>query len=331
MEPLLLAVETSCDETGVALLRGRTHLLANEIASQTASHAAFGGVVPEVASRAHLEALAALLPKVAAAAGGLGAADAFAATIGPGLATSLLVGAAAAKGLAAGFNKPFIGVNHLEGHLLSPFFDSESGPGPSVGLIVSGGHTLIVAVGAAGDYRVVGRTRDDAAGEAFDKAGKMMGLPYPAGPAIDRLAREGDPTRFPLPRARMDGFDFSFSGIKTAVRNLIPRLAESDRADLCASFQEAVVSVLVERTVAAARHLGMDTVTLSGGVSANGRLREQMARACDAAGCGLLVADPALCTDNAAMIARVAAERFLAGQFTPLAADIDPGLSFGAG
>ncbi|MBV9127459.1 MAG: tRNA (adenosine(37)-N6)-threonylcarbamoyltransferase complex transferase subunit TsaD [Verrucomicrobia bacterium] len=339
MPPLTLAIETSCDETAVALLRGHDALLVSEVASQIDRHRATGGVVPEVASREHLGALPALLPRVLAAAGvSLGEIDAVAATRGPGLASSLMVGAAAAKGLALGLGRPFYGVNHLEGHLLSPFFGPAGGHvRPSVGLVVSGGHTLLVEIAAVGRYRRLGGTLDDAAGEAFDKVGKLLGLPYPGGPEIDRLARAGgDPRRFELPRGMTGSgdFDFSFSGLKTAVRYLLPKLAAAapggtplPLADLCASFQQAVVEVLVKKTLVAARATRREVVAVSGGVSLNTQLRGDFTRACAAHGLELLLASPALCTDNAAMIAFVAAMHRAAGlPPTPLAADIDPNL-----
>ncbi len=329
--PLLLAVETSCDETAVALLRGRGELLAAVVASQVDVHRAYGGVVPEVASRQHLRVLPGVLHRALAEAGvGLGAVDGVAATLGPGLASSLMVGAAAAKGLALGLGKPFVGVNHLEGHLLSPFFPGDVRP--AVGLVVSGGHTLLFDVAGFRRYRRLGGTVDDAAGEAFDKVGKLLGLPYPGGPEIDRVAREGrggDPARFALPRSMLQSgdFQFSFSGLKTAVRYLLPKLPEPwPLADLGASFQEAVVDVLVGKTLAAARATGRGTVAVSGGVSLNTRLRARFQGACAKAGLELLLAPPALCTDNAAMIAYAAAPALVAGLVTAVEVDIDPNL-----
>ncbi len=336
---LILAIETSCDETAVAILRGRDELLASEVASQIDLHRAYGGVVPEAASRQHLRELPLLLAHTLKTAGvALAEVDAFAATSGPGLASSLMIGVGAAKGLALGTGKPYLGLNHLEGHLLSPFFGDVRGVRPAVGLIVSGGHTLLVDIGGFRQYRRLGGTLDDAAGEAFDKVGKLLGLPYPGGPQIDRLARTGDPKRFDLPRSMMGSgdFAFSFSGLKTAVRYLLPKLeldpaadnAESRQllADLCASFQKAVVDVLVGKTLRAARQSGRGVVTVSGGVSLNSGLREEFARACAARGLELLVAPPAWCTDNAAMIAAVGSLAFEAGAITPLDADIDPNL-----
>lgn len=325
---LVLSIETSCDETAVAILRG-TQLLASEVASQIALHTLTGGVVPEVAARDHLRTLRPVIQRALADAGlALAEVDAFAATRGPGLATSLMIGTSAAKGLAVGFRKPYLAINHMEGHLLSPFFDTAEGVRPAIGLIVSGGHTMLVQIEALGKYRLLGQTQDDAAGEAFDKVGKLLGLPYPGGPHVDRLAREGNPAAFDFPRSMLDSgdFAFSFSGLKTAVRYLLPKLATLPLADVCASFQEAVVDVLVEKTIRAARATHQRVVALSGGVSCNSRLREKMRAACARAGLTLLIAPPALCTDNAAMIGYVAALKFAEGETSPLTGDIDPNL-----
>ena len=327
--PIILAIETSCDETAVAVLAGGRDLLASEIASQAAMHAQYGGVVPEVASRSHLTQLQPLIARALASAQlDIEKIDAFAATSGPGLATSLMVGASAAKGLSISLRKPFLAVNHLEGHLLSPFFGKEIRP--CVGLVVSGGHTLLVEIEAPGRYRLLGQTHDDAAGEAFDKVGKLLGLPYPGGPHVDRLAREGDAKRFDFPRSMIHSgdFHFSFSGLKTAVRYMLPKITLDDRTlrDLCASFQEAVVEVLVAKTLAAARATGERLVTVSGGVSCNSRLREKFREVCARESVELLIADAKLSTDNAAMIAFVAAEKFRRGESSPLSVDIDPNL-----
>lgn len=325
---MLLAIETSCDETAAAVLRG-TELLASEVASQIALHREYGGVVPEVASRNHLRMLEPVIRTALTNAGvSLDEIDAFAATSGPGLATSLMIGTSAAKGLAVAKRKPYLAVNHIEGHLLSPFFGDPQGVRPAVALIVSGGHTLLVEVEKFGRYRLLGQTRDDAAGEAFDKVGKLLGLPYPGGPNVNRLARDGDPRRFDFPRSMLDSgdFHFSFSGLKTSVRYLLPKLDEPPLPDLCASFQEAVVDVLVAKTLRAAAATHRRVVTVSGGVSCNTRLREKFREACAARGLELLLADPGLCTDNAAMIGYVAALMLEHGESSPLTADIDPNL-----
>ncbi|HXA08970.1 MAG TPA: tRNA (adenosine(37)-N6)-threonylcarbamoyltransferase complex transferase subunit TsaD [Chthoniobacterales bacterium] len=329
MNPLLLAIETSCDETAVAVLRGRV-LLASEVASQGAAHQPYGGVVPEVAARHHLRHAPRLLARATRDADiSLGQVAAFAATSGPGLASSLMIGASLAKGLALGFDKPYLAINHLEGHLLSPFFGSEAGIEPNVALIVSGGHTMLVEVSGVADYRVIGRTVDDAAGEAFDKVAKMLGFAYPGGPEIERCAQGGDPARFDLPRSMLHSGDanFSFSGLKTAVRYLLPKISPDDQRDLCASFQRAVVDVLVAKTIAAARAARCRLVTVSGGVSCNGELRARMSLGCEQAGLELRFAAPLLCTDNAAMIAFAALLRLERGASTPLTTEIDPNLA----
>jgi N6-L-threonylcarbamoyladenine synthase len=328
---LLLAIETSCDETAVAILRGN-ELLASEVASQT-EHEAYGGVVPEVASRNHLLHAPRLLEDAVKKAGvDLSEVEAFAATSGPGLASSLMIGASIAKGLALGFAKPYLAINHLEGHLLSPFFTGDFEIEPNVSLVVSGGHTLLVEVRALDEYRILGRTVDDAAGEAFDKVAKMLGLGYPGGPEVERRASTGDPARFDFPRSMLDSGDhnFSFSGLKTSVRYQLAKLGEiSDevRDDLCASFQRAVVEVLVKKTVRAARECGVKLVTVSGGVSCNAALRTQLSEACNRAGLRLRAAVPELCTDNAAMIAFAAALRLKAGFASELTQEIDPNLA----
>ena len=326
---LVLAIETSCDETAVAVLRAPREILASEIASQIDLHRKYGGVVPEVASRNHLPRIRPLIEAALHRSGSsLAEIDCVAATRGPGLLTSLLVGYSAAKGLAIGLGKPFIGVNHLEGHLLSPFLQGPDRPLPSVNLIVSGGHTMLVQITGVGSYNLLGRTVDDAAGEAFDKVAKLLELPYPGGPEIDRLAQQGNPRKFDLPRSMLNSgdFNFSFSGLKTAVRYVFPKLVGDFCADLCASFQEAVIDVLVQKTIRAAQRFGVNLVTVSGGVSANSRLRTKMTDASAAAGLELKLACPSLSTDNAAMIAFVALERFLLGYRSNLSDDADPNL-----
>jgi len=325
----ILALETSCDETAVAILRAgesRSELLAGEVASQVAEHVKYGGVVPEVASRNHLVHLPRLLERAAHDAKvGISEIDAFAATSGPGLATSLMIGASAAKGLAIAFGKPYLAINHLEGHLLSPFF-GEAKIEPNISLVVSGGHTMTIFVRAVGDYQIIGRTVDDAAGEAFDKVAKLLGLTYPGGPEIERLACGGDPNRFELPRSMSDSDNFSFSGLKTAVRYLIPKLQGDYLADLCASFQQAVVDVLVDKTIAVAEKFSVDLVAISGGVSCNQELRRQMMEGCKLKRLRLRTAHPSLCTDNAAMIAFAAALRLRNGFESKVTEEIDPNL-----
>lgn len=304
-------------------------MLSSVVASQSAIHGAYGGVVPEVASRNHLKNLRGVVAKALNSAGvQVDEIDVVAATRGPGLASSLLVGLSCAKAMAAALDRPFYGINHLEGHLLSPFFEEEGGAPPCIELLVSGGHTALVEVGSSRQFRVLGATRDDAAGEAFDKVARLLGLGYPGGPAIEQAARGGNPERFDLPRALLgaDGHEFSFSGIKTAVRYLLPKITSADLPDLCASFQDAVVDVLVAKTMQAVNEFGYHTVAASGGVSINIRLREKLAAAAAAAGCALYLAKPSLCTDNAAMIAAVALERHLAGEPPDRHLDADPSL-----
>lgn len=312
MNRILLALETSCDETAVAILRDHGDVLAHRIATQAEIHAQYGGVVPEVASRNHLLILPGLIRSALADAGlGVGDLDAFAATTGPGLAAALMVGAAAAKGLALGTGNPFLAVNHIEGHMLSPFF-GEAVIAPHVALVASGGHTLLFDVEGYGNYRLLGKTRDDAAGEAFDKVAKLLGLGYPGGAEVDRLAREGDPVRFDFPRSMMTSgdLDFSFSGLKTSVRYFLEKRAPaSDLADVCASFQEAVVDVLVAKALSAAAQCGHGLIGVSGGVSANRRLGEKLDLACALKGCSWRAAPTELRADNALMIAFAASHR----------------------
>ncbi len=343
----ILALETSCDETAVAILRG-DGLLASEVASQIAEHEKFGGVVPEVASRNHLVHAPRLLERATRNAKiDLLDIDAFAATSGPGLASSLMIGASIAKGLAIGFGKPYLAINHLEGHLLSPFFGDDQIES-NVSLIVSGGHTMSILVRGHGDYQLIGRSVDDAAGEAFDKVAKMLGLGYPGGPEIEQRAVNGDPKRFDLPRSMLDSENFSFSGLKTAVRYLLPKivgrfcetpnderrltqtpykLAEKDPTDLCASLQQAIVDVLVRKTIAAAQRSDVDLVTVSGGVSCNQELRRQLREACEREGFRFKSAEPWLCTDNAAMIAFAAMVRLQNGLVSKVTEEIDPNLA----
>lgn len=325
-EALVLALETSCDETAAAIISG-TRLLASEVASQIPIHAKYGGVVPEVASRNHLRTLRPVLDRVLNRAGiRLEDLDAVAATSGPGLATSLMVGVSLAKGIAVGLRKPFLAVNHIEGHLLSPFVFDQGGPRSSVGLVVSGGHTLLVHIEGFGRYRLLGKTLDDAAGEAFDKVGKLLGLAYPGGPNVNRMARHGNRHRFDFPRSMLGSGDlhFSFSGLKTAVRYLLPQCDPIPVSDVCASFQEAVVDVLVKKTMSAVSCAGVDTLAISGGVSCNSRLRERFAEECSKRGVRLCLAAPELCTDNAGMIAYVAALRLASGGPSELGAEIEP-------
>lgn len=332
---LVLAVESSCDETAVAILRGRrgecAEVLASEISSQIPLHRQHGGVVPELASRNHLSCLRALVEHALHTAGtGIGEIDAFAATTGPGLASSLLIGSTTAKAMALACRRPFIAVNHLEGHLLSPFVGMSEVP-PHIGLIVSGGHTMLLEVHGAGDYRLLGSTRDDAAGEAFDKVGKMLALPYPGGPEIEAAARGGNPAAFGFPRSMLHEphLDFSFSGLKTAVLYTLQGLGtDVCVADVAASFQQAVIDILVGKTLRAVKQTRLRRVAVSGGVSLNRALCDALGRACADRGIEFHHAPPKLCTDNAAMIAFAALLRHLNGESSPLDGILDPNLSF---
>lgn len=321
---IVLGIETSCDETGVALveagLRDAPRLLVQTLHTQVTLHAAYGGVVPELASRDHVRRL---LPLVCQAMAGveshLGDIDQIAYTRGPGLAGALLVGAGMATGLAAALGVPAIGVHHLEGHLLSPFLSTDAPSFPFVALLVSGGHTQLFEVTGVGRYSLLGDSIDDAAGEAFDKSAKLLGLGYPGGPALARLAESGDSRRFDLPRPLLhrDSLDFSFAGLKTAVRRhaLQPGLLENPqaRADLAASTQEAIVDVLVNKASAALERTGLERLVVAGGVSANRQLRERLRAECDKRNCRIHYPDLDLCTDNGAMIALAAAMRWQSG------------------
>lgn len=339
----VLGIESSCDETAAAILRSHgedqaPEILSSVISSQIAIHRQHGGVVPELASRNHSADLPGVIRNACAQAGiQPGDIDVFGATAGPGLVAALLVGHSTAKALALATDKPFISVNHLEGHLLSPFIKRPGGPMPHLGLVVSGGHTLFVNVQDVGDYHLMGRSLDDAAGEAFDKVGKMLGLPYPGGPEIDRMAAKGDPEAFSFPRALMkeDSCNVSFSGLKTAVLYTLPKLTpggnpqdlpEQTLHDLCASFQRAVTDVLIHKALHALDRSGHRTLAVSGGVSCNRELRERLASACAAQDIELILPAFDLTTDNAAMIAYVTCLKARKGLFHSLNEDVDPNL-----
>ena len=320
----VLGIETSCDETAAAVVEDGTRILSNAISSQVEIHARYGGVVPEVASRQHLLAILPIIRQALEQAGvGLDHLDGVAVTHGPGLAGSLLVGANAAKAIAFARGLPLAGVNHLEGHMYANWLTGESPVFPLLCLIVSGGHSDLVLMKGHGQYVLLGRTRDDAAGEAFDKAARILGLGYPGGPAIDRAARQGHPS-VPLPRAWLKGSDdFSFSGIKTALVRLAQSGGIASPADAAASFQEAVVEMLVTKTVAAAREHGVRQVILAGGVAANSALRQRIAAASPVP---LLIPPPDLCTDNAAMVAAAGYFHLAVGKRDGLDLDVVPGL-----
>ena len=331
--PLVLGIETSCDETGVGIVRGE-QLLVDAVASSVEEHARFGGVVPEVASRAHLEAMVPTIERACRESGvRLADVDAIAVTAGPGLAGALLVGVAAAKALAVGLGKPLYGVNHLASHVAVDVVEHGPLPEPCLALLVSGGHSsLLLVPDVTADVRPLGSTIDDAAGEAFDKVARVLGLPFPGGPYIDRAAREGNRVAIDFPRGLTGGrdlerhrFDFSFSGLKTAVSRWVQLRELSGEAvpvaDVAASFQEAVVDVLTRKAVAACRAEGVDDLLIGGGVAANSRLRALAQDRCDAAGIRLRVPRPGLCTDNGAMVAALGAQMVTRG-VAPSALDL---------
>jgi N6-L-threonylcarbamoyladenine synthase len=302
---VVLGIETSCDETAAALVMGGRDVLSSVVSSQVDLHAAYGGVVPEIASRAHLDLLNPVVAAAIVEAGvGESRIDAVACTVGPGLIGALLVGVAAAKAWALTWGVPLVGVNHLEAHLYAAFLEEPELEPPVVVLLVSGGHTLLVEMIDHGSYRLLGQTIDDAAGEAFDKVARYLGLGYPGGPAIDRTAARGDPEAIAFPRAMLkDGLDFSFSGLKTAVVNHVRAHPEVATEHVAASFQQAVVDVLVAKALRAAKEVGARGIVLGGGVAANSLLRTQLLDACEQADLRCVLPGPAMCTDNAAMIA----------------------------
>jgi N6-L-threonylcarbamoyladenine synthase len=324
----ILAIETSCDETAAAVVDDGRHIRSSIVSSQVDMHARFGGVVPEVAGRAHVELLGPVVSEAMQAAGVTGRdIDAVAATIGPGLVGSLLVGVSAAKAYSLAWQVPFIGVNHMEGHLHAAFLEDPALALPAVVLLVSGGHTMLVHMVGPGRYRLLGQTIDDAAGEAFDKVARFLGLGYPGGPAIDRLSSEGDPHAVSFPRGlKGDGYDFSFSGVKTSVINYVRKNPAVSTADVAASFQEAVVDVLVTKTCRAAADVSARSVCIGGGVAANSALRERIVRAAQADGRAAFVPRRAMCTDNAAMVGATGWYRLQIDGPTPLDAAVSPNL-----
>ena len=352
MGHLTLGIETSCDETAAAVVEDGRRIRSSVIASQDAIHAPYGGIVPELASRRHIEAIWPVVQEALARAWAtLADLDGIAATAGPGLIGSLLVGLSFGKALAFALDIPLVGVNHLEGHLYAGLLEHEGLTFPFTGLVASGGHTHLYAATAPGEYRQLGRTRDDAAGEAFDKVAKFLGLGYPGGPAIEELARKGDPgsIRFPRPMPQRGSYDFSFSGLKTAVINYVKgigyRVQGSEQsplhptpsalnpvllADVCAGFQEAVVDTLVRVTVAAAKvSAAPRRIVLAGGVACNGRLRSKLTQGAAEEGIEVYYPSPSLCTDNAAMIAAAGYPRLLRGERAPLSFNADADLALG--
>ena len=334
-EPIVLGIETSCDETAVGIVRGRT-LLANVIASSVEEHARFGGVVPEIASRAHLEAM---IPTLHQALNdsklSLKDIDAVAVTGGPGLVGALLVGVGSAAGLALGLNKPIYAVNHLAAHVSVDYLTHDKPLDPTIALLVSGGHSSLLQVDdITGSITKLGETMDDAAGEAFDKIARVMKLGFPGGPAIDMLAKDGSASAIDFPRGLTTSndwqtrpFDFSFSGLKTAVARYLEATPDYARADVAASFQEAIVDVLLLKALAACKQSGIDSLVIAGGVAANSRLRTLAQERCDKAGIQLRVPSPGLCTDNGAMVAALGSLMVSAGRTpSPVAFDADSSL-----
>lgn len=334
MRELVLGIESSCDETAASVVKAGRYILSNVVASQVALHRRYGGVVPEIASRRHVELILPVVDSALSEAGArLAELSAIAVTRGPGLVGSLLVGLSAAKALSLAAGVPLVGINHIEGHIYANFLAHHEVEPPLVCLTVSGGHTDLVHIPAAGTYRVLGRTRDDAAGEAFDKVGRVLGLPYPAGPHIDELAKDGDPGAVPLPRALVEDLDFSFSGLKTAAVNYLhnarQRGEEIAAADFAASLQEAIVDMLVAKTMQAVDATGVSLVLVSGGVAANTRLRARLGEAAGRAGCSFFYPPVELCTDNAAMVASAGYFRWRRGERSPLSLNAEPGLRLG--
>ncbi len=329
-----MGIESSCDETAVAILQDGRTVLSNVISSQIKVHQVFGGVVPEIAARHHLENVNGVLQQALEEAGvSLDEIDVIGVTYGPGLVGALLIGLASAKAMAFALNKPLVGVHHIQGHISANYLEHPDLEPPFLAFVVSGGHTHLVNVKGYNEYEVLGRTRDDAAGEAFDKVARVLGLGYPGGPKIDQLAKEGNPCAVDFKRVYLEkgSLDFSFSGLKTSVLNYLnkekQRGAEIHTADVAASFQQAVVDVLVDKAVFAAKLHGKNKIVLAGGVAANSGLRENLLRACKKAGIALYAPSPILCTDNAAMIACAAYYKYQDGLVDDLTLDAYPNLA----
>jgi len=335
---IILGIETSCDETSAAVVKNGREVLSNIISSQVDLHAEYGGVVPEIASRKHLELIIPVIDSALAKAGiTLEEVDGVAVTYGPGLVGALLVGVSAAKAISAAIDKPLVKVHHIEGHIAANYIEHPDLEPPYICLVASGGHSHIVLVKDYLDFRILGRTRDDAAGEAFDKIARVLGLGYPGGPAIDKEARLGDPKAIRFPRVNFhdDSFDFSFSGLKTAVINHVNHARQVGETlnipDICASFQQAVVDVLTDHTIKAAQSENVKTIALAGGVAANSLLRQQLGKKANKAGFRCVYPSPVLCTDNAAMIASAGYYSYLAGEYADMTLNAVPYLQVGEG
>ena len=333
---LILAIESSCDETAAAVVKNGRTVCSNVISSQIETHTVYGGVVPEIASREHIKAVNYVIERALAEAGErLEDMTAIAVTYGPGLVGALLVGVAEAKAIAYAAGKPLVGVHHIEGHVAANFIENPDLEPPFVCLIVSGGHTHLVIVRDYGEFEIIGRTRDDAAGEAFDKVARAIGLGYPGGPKIDRAAREGNPEAIVFPRGRVEGspYDFSFSGLKSAVLNYLNHAQMTGEtictADVAASFQKSVVDSLVSRAVAAAQEYGFDKLVIAGGVAANTALRAAMEKACKKSGIRFYYPSPIFCTDNAAMIGSAAYYEYMKGNLAGWDLNAVPNLKLG--
>ena len=335
-DTLILAIETSCDETAAAVVKNGREVLSNVISSQIELHKLYGGVVPEIASRKHIEKINQVIEEALNEAQvTLEEIDVIGVTYGPGLVGALLVGVAEAKAIAFARNKPLVGVHHIEGHVSANYIENKDLEPPFLCLIVSGGHTHLVVVKEYGSYDIIGRTRDDAAGEAFDKVARAIGLGYPGGPKIDKLSKEGNPKAITFPRAVIEGapYDFSFSGLKSAVLNHINtcemKQEEINRADVAASFQQAVIDVLITKTIQAAKDFGMKRVAMAGGVASNSSLREAMINACKKNDLDFYHPSPIYCTDNAAMIGSAAYYEYLKGTREGLELNAIPNLKIG--
>lgn len=333
---LILAIESSCDETAAAVVKNGREILSNIIFTQIELHKLYGGVVPEIASRKHIEKINQVIEEALQEASvGLQEIDAVAVTYGPGLVGALLVGVSAAKAISFGTGIPLIGVHHIEGHISANYIENKELEPPFICLVVSGGHTHLVLVKEYGEYEIIGRTRDDAAGEAFDKVARALGLGYPGGPKIDALSKEGNPDAIAFPRAKVNenAYDFSFSGLKSAVLNYLNGCAMKElpvnRADVAASFQKAVVDVLVEHAMHAVKEYGCDTFAIAGGVASNAALREAFLQACEKEGVQFYHPSPVLCTDNAAMIGAAGYYEFRKGVRHGYDLNAVPGLKLG--